>query len=218
MKTVSIIGDSISTYEGYNPQGYAVHYTARETERNGLASVGDTWWMKVIGALDGVLLVNGSYSGSLVSGDAFPAAASKERITDLKDSNGSSPDFILGYIGINDFLSGIPVGTFSTAYAKMLSGLREMYPAAKIICATLVRAYCDGVARWHFPEEKGGVSLNDYNDAIRKACSEEGAITADIALSGLIYETLDGIHPTRNGHEKLAEAWLESISDVKLTN
>ena len=213
MKKASVVGDSISTYEGYNPQGYAVHYTSREIERNRLSSVADTWWMRVIGALGAELAVNGSYSGSLVSGDAFPAAASPERIEVLKGPDGSSPDIILVYIGVNDFLSGIPVGRFSEAYAKMLFGLQKTYPCAQIICATLVRAYCDGVARWHFPEERGGVSLRDYNEAIRNACRQAGVITADIAVSELIYETLDGIHPTRNGHQKLAEVWLESLKD-----
>ena len=42
---------------------------------------------------------------------------------------------------------------------------------------------------------------------------EADVTTADIAASGLIYETLDGIHPTRNGHKKLADTWLESLKD-----
>lgn len=213
MKKASVIGDSISTYEGYNPEGYLVHYTSREIERNSLTSVGDTWWMRVIDALGAELLVNGSYSGSLVTGDAFPAAASFERIDVLKGSDSSSPDIILVYIGVNDFLSCIPVGIFTAAYAKMLSGLKKMYPDARIICATLAKAYCDGVARWLFSEQKGGVSLKDYNESIRKVCMEADVTTADIAASGLIYETLDGIHPTRNGHKKLADTWLESLKD-----
>ena len=47
MRLVSIIGDSISTYEGYNPSGYAVFYDQEMCARNGLKSVYDTWWAKV---------------------------------------------------------------------------------------------------------------------------------------------------------------------------
>lgn len=40
---VSILGDSISTYNGYNPNGYAVYYDEEMQIRNGLKSVYDTW-------------------------------------------------------------------------------------------------------------------------------------------------------------------------------
>ena len=36
MKSVSIVGDSISTYEGYNPYGFAVYYDRGMQELNGL--------------------------------------------------------------------------------------------------------------------------------------------------------------------------------------
>ena len=39
MLMVSIIGDSISTYSGYNPKEYAVFYDAVNQYRNGLTSV-----------------------------------------------------------------------------------------------------------------------------------------------------------------------------------
>ncbi len=44
---VSILGDSISTYSGYNPKGYTVFYDAEMQKRNGLYSAYDTWWAKV---------------------------------------------------------------------------------------------------------------------------------------------------------------------------
>ena len=43
MKSVSILGDSISTFEGFNPDGYAVFYTPASQEANGLNGVFDTW-------------------------------------------------------------------------------------------------------------------------------------------------------------------------------
>lgn len=71
---VSIIGDSISTYTGYNPAGYAVFYTEENIRNNNLQSVYDTWWAKVNQFLQAFLCVNASYSGSKVSGNIFPAA------------------------------------------------------------------------------------------------------------------------------------------------
>lgn len=47
-KRVSIIGDSISTFEGYNPQGFAVFYNEEKQQQAGIANVTDTWWQTVI--------------------------------------------------------------------------------------------------------------------------------------------------------------------------
>ena len=51
MKLVSILGDSISTFEGYNPLGYSVFYDQEMQNKNGLKTVYDTWWAKVNQAL-----------------------------------------------------------------------------------------------------------------------------------------------------------------------
>ena len=105
---VSILGDSISTYDGYNPKGYAVYYDEYMQMRNGLQSVYDTWWAKVNQALGAFLCVNDSYSGCMVSGVDFPAGCSQERIMNLRTSE-YMPDLILIYMGINDFGNGVPI-------------------------------------------------------------------------------------------------------------
>ena len=80
---VSILGDSISTYSGYNPKEYAVYYDEEMQKRNGLNSVYDTWWAKVNQSLCAYLCVNNSYSGSEVSGQKFPAGCCRERVMHL---------------------------------------------------------------------------------------------------------------------------------------
>ena len=108
MRMVSIVGDSVSTFEGYNPQGYAVFYDREMQARNELNSVYDTWWAKVNQALHAFLCVNNSYSGSKVSGKVFPAGESKERLSNLRTTE-YVPDIILVYLGFNDFGNGIEV-------------------------------------------------------------------------------------------------------------
>ena len=39
---ISILGDSISTYEGYNPIGYQVFYQYEKLIKNNLTNVADT--------------------------------------------------------------------------------------------------------------------------------------------------------------------------------
>lgn len=102
MRFISILGDSISTFDGYNPDGFAVYYQGERCQQTGVSSVADTWWSQVINRLDGQLLANGSFSGSLVEGAGFPAGSSQKRIDALSDS-GMQPDVVIVFMGINDY-------------------------------------------------------------------------------------------------------------------
>ena len=225
MRFVSIVGDSISTYEGFVPDGYSVFYDSDMQRRNGLQSVYDTWWAKVNQALHAYLCVNNSYSGSKVAGERFPAASSQQR-TQALHTECCLPDIILIYIGFNDFGNGVPIYPkekgkqfrndplyFMDAYSKMLSGIKHSYPGAKIVCATLARPVI-AHSKWAFPEYYAGISFEEYNRAIRKACRKEGCCLADIGAMNICYETLDGAHPTKEGHKTLYLAWLACLSNL----
>ena len=54
-KNFSVLGDSISTFQGYSPWG-AAHYSPDLGAATGVHTVEDTWWMQVIRALQGRLL------------------------------------------------------------------------------------------------------------------------------------------------------------------
>ena len=228
MRFVSIIGDSISTYEGFNPAGYSVFYNCQMQEKNHLNSVYDTWWAKVNQALNAYICVNNSYSGSRVAGLGFPAASSEIRTGALHTSH-HTPDIILIYIGFNDFGHGTPIKAkglrhfftkdmlfFEDAYSKMLSRIKRNYPNSIIVCATLMRTYIAGVNYWSFPDQFAGIPFNEYNQAIRRICRKEGCYLADIAALNMQYETLDGSHPTNNGHTTLYQAWIPTLSELGL--
>ena len=209
MKYVSIVGDSISTYEGYNPYGFAVYYDYCMSEMNGLKSVYDTWWAKVNQNMHAFLCVNNSYSGSCVSGKYFPAGESIERILNLRTEK-YEPDYILVYIGFNDFANG-RFDTFEDAYNNMLSAIKSNYPNAVVVCGTLMRTVVKGNPDWCFPERFDGVLFEDYNDAIRRACQKNSCYLADLSESDVRYETLDGVHPTAQGHDTIAGEWIRCL-------
>ena len=222
---VSIVGDSISTYEGYNPPEYAVYYDKEMQQVNGLNSVYDTWWAKVNQRTHAYLCVNNSYSGSKVTGNGFPAASSIERISRLKTAS-SSPDYILVYIGVNDFGNGVKIRQdrvtnpgnnnllyFEDAYEYMISQIQEQYTDAKIICGTLLRSKVKRHEDWIFPESYAGVRFEDYNDAIRRITKQKNILLADIAKQNIRYETLDGTHPTAEGHKTIAHAWIKCLME-----
>lgn len=223
MKLVSILGDSISTFEGYNPPGYSVFYDKNTQLRNGMNSVYDTWWAKVNQALKAYLCLNNSYSGSRVTGTGFPSACCDERLLHLGTEQ-YSPNIILVYMGCNDFGYGVKIKrdsflkkdylSFEYAYGKMISRLNQYYPKATVICGTLMKSTVKNREDWEFPERFAGVHFEAYNDVIRRACKKRRCFFADLAGLAFKYETLDGSHPTAKGHKTIAEAWITCLSNL----
>lgn len=223
MRLISILGDSISTYEGCQPPNYSVFYNRFRQQRNGLTDVSDTWWFQVIRFLGGELCVNNSYSGSTVSGGHFPSASSQERLSCLHLGH-RKPDMILVYIGFNDFGTGVRIHpeylhqsdpySFEDSYRTMLTAMQQSYPAATIVCGTLLQTTFRGRQHWVFPQEYAGVGFEEYNDVIRALTAEKNCLLADLAATRLRYETLDGTHPTANGHQTIAQAWNTCLSQI----
>ncbi len=118
-KSLSILGDSISTYSGYNNitkynstiGGNAVAYPGILKT----LSVNDTWWMRTINQLGMNLCVNNSWSGSHTylsgSGNTDASSAWNTRSVNLhNDNTGKQPDVIAVFMGTNDFCQlGSPV-------------------------------------------------------------------------------------------------------------
>lgn len=146
-KQFAILGDSISTLEGYHPNGYKSFYTGENCGRAGVFEMKDTWWGQVIGFFGGELLVNNSWSGSRVtklpaSNQLFPSGCSDERTHGLH-INTTNPDVIIVYLGTNDWAFGAYTGGetrivddedtlyFSWAYSKMLEKLKQIIQTQK---------------------------------------------------------------------------------------
>ncbi|MDE7208597.1 MAG: hypothetical protein K2O31_01820 [Clostridia bacterium] len=213
---ISILGDSISTYEGYNPPHYYVYYTNKVATLNGLASVDDTWWKQVIDNFGGELCVNNSYSGSVVVGMGVKPACSEQRCSGLHSNY--APDVILIYMGTNDRGFEVEIGIeeknnplkFYGAYRLMLKQIKANYPSAKIVCATVPVGYIKGCE--NIPSSDSFLEdVKKYNEAIKLAVKEEECLLADLASSGERYETLEGCHPTKKGHDTLARLWLGNL-------
>ncbi len=139
-KQFSILGDSISTLDGYNPKGYHLFYTGDTCDRTGVREMRDTWWGKVIDYLGGELLVNNSWSGSRVSKlpnqtALFPSGCSDERTGGLHIGE-VMPDVILIYLGTNDWAYGVRAddgGIQREYYQDEKTGLmQERYPCEDV--------------------------------------------------------------------------------------
>ena len=110
----SVLGDSISTFEGVVPKGYSVYYERENRIRTGVVAPELTWWHKVVSALGGRILKNDSWSGCRVSRlhgskKQFPSACSSERTSRLHTGD-SNPDVIVVFLGTNDWFYKNPLG------------------------------------------------------------------------------------------------------------
>ncbi len=141
-KTVSILGDSYSTFKGYNPEGYAPFYP---DANNDVKDVEQTWWSLYIKANGYQLEKNNSWGGTTICGSGyFGRDASASAFTSRVDLLGE-PDIIFVFGGTNDAWAGSPVGeyqysdwtkedcmNFRPALACLLDALQKRYPEAKL--------------------------------------------------------------------------------------
>ena len=134
-KTVSILGDSISTYKGYVPDGYSCFYPYPTAD---LKDVNQTWWMQTINKLGMSLLKNNSYSGTCVStGTGNNATTNDNRLKELLFGT-QTPDIILIFMGSNDAGSQyVSLDTFNSSYKIMLDKIIALCPESEIFIITL---------------------------------------------------------------------------------
>ncbi len=216
----SILGDSISTLDGYSiPDGVAFYEGFRKFEAD-VFTPADTWWGQVIAHLGGSLLVNHSVSMSTVCKHDFyeiPSyGCSDERTAELCAA-GQSPDIIMVYMGTNDWGRGTrlmpenaseegDLSIFSVAYRAMLEKLRKNYPETELWCFTLPVSTCTKREGFVFPYRYGGRHIEEYCEVIRTCAKERGCRVIDLYQSAKPYDTMDFFHPNAAGMKTLADA------------
>ena len=178
----------------------------------------------MIEKLGGTLLVNNSISGSLASRHPLcdiPSYGCSHERTSALGRDGATPDVVMVFLGTNDWGYGVkPVPTspdeednlaiFSVAYSKMLELLKESYPDAELWCFTLPKSKTrEGK---EFPLCYGGVHIEKYCDAIRRATYEHiGCRLIDLYTADRPHSTIDGFHPDLLGMQTIADTVLSLL-------
>lgn len=232
---LSILGDSISTFDGWIPEGYSCYFPMSGE----ITEVGQTWWQKVLRDTGMELCVNSSSSGSTCVGDSasidnFQYGCSECRLGNLIGQNGCFPDIIVVYMGTNDVLKSVPIGdndgtraveegmveNFSDAYSMMLDKLTAYYPNAEIYCCTL-----PPMGDWG--PESGPVFVpfvngqeltsEEYGQRIETIASAKGCRIIDLKNCGITMENMeqyvtDGIHMNPEGMELIYKAVVAAIN------
>ncbi len=113
-KSVSILGDSYSTYEGYlKPDTNEVWYFKdHRIKDNDVACVEQTWWHQLIERNGWKLCQNNSYSGSTISNTGYRNEDYTARAFTNRMDNLGNPDIILIFGATNDSWVPAPIGEY----------------------------------------------------------------------------------------------------------
>lgn len=230
--TISIMSDSISSYDGYVPEGNSAYYP-----KNGVTKPNQMWWYVMNQILGTELLVNNSWSGSCCASGV--RTDTTESSSDIRCGNlGDNPNIILSCMGGNDYSYDCPIGdwngtstptdttTFKEAYAVMLNKMQKNYPNSLIICVSpwyLQRGTDNGVIYTNGL----GLTESDYAKAIKEVADIFRLPFIDIAsLCGFnrynYYPTFcvdsetKPTHPNALGHEVIGKTIAQEM--VKICN
>lgn len=216
-KTLSILGDSISTYTGYsNNTSYnstigdnAVWY---DGSQNGFTTVSETWWMQIINRTGIILNVNNSWSGDQVTKRGL------SRSLQLHNTTGDVPNIIAVYIGINDFRWGKTVAQFEEKYDEMIAGIIDKYENADVYLFTLV--YTSNVKSPDVAPE----NVVAFNAVIEQVAEKYDCTLVDlyndtgINKSNLSAYMVDGtLHPNYAGMDCITECFMDALIDNYIT-
>ena len=220
-KLFSILGDSISTLEGYSVPEHAAFYEGVRRLEADVIFPEHTWWGQVIERLCGTLLVNDSFSGSTVMKHPsymIPSYGCSDKRTEELGRDGLSPDVIMVFMGTNDWGYGTRVepdkygnndkSVFSVAYSSMLEKLKKNYPQAEIWCFTLPISKCERKENFTFPYYYGGRHIEEYCRVIRECAYEYGCKVIDLYGANAPHDTIDGFHPNAKGMKTIADTVL----------
>lgn len=208
--TISILGDSISTYENAS-SGLAAETTNTTIKNNrdyytddrNDVKLNDTWWMQAAQTLGAEILVNNSYSGSrLFYTDSDNSASGfYSRPYNLHDNTGDNagqePDIIAVYMGTNDITHNKKyLGTYeSINYATLIREINGEYvyktpqTSAEAYAIMLhkisvtyenAEIYCFTIIPRVSSKLSNAAIIDDFNNTIKKIAEHQNCYIVDL--------------------------------------
>lgn len=227
-KTISIQGDSISTFAGTITDGNATYYSASHKFVN---SIDATWWGLLINECRMRLIRNDAWSGSRISGTGDNAMCSVARCSNIRHTDSTvdtyqygAPEIIVVMAGTNDVSGNVEMGTangavttYMGAFKTMLVNLKLQCRNAKIVVFQLYRGNVLDYAN------SGGKYQYEYQEAMANLCRRYGVYYIgpeyfDLSFSNLqyctcndslsdygppTYTSTDYLHPNMQGMERI---------------
>lgn len=194
-KSVSVLGDSYSTFEGYmTPETNELWYYANPGGSTDVNDVRQTWWHKFIKDGGYRLCVNNSYSGSTISFYGYSGNDYSPRSFITRMNNLGCPDIIFIFGGTNDSWAGAPVGEY-----KYESLRRDDFFSFRPALAHLLKSMTDRYLNTEIYFLINDGLRDDITESIITVCGHYGV--KYIKLHDI--DKKDG-HPTIKGHAAIA--------------
>lgn len=237
----SIIGDSISSYDGYHNDGTTNSTLAGRSDggmQQYLNSVDETWWKQSADKLGMNVLVDNSWSGSCVFG--IPSNGSQPACGDravnlhcnVGEKNGTTPDIIAAFIGTNDFKNKAALGTYSEELYNTIitDNGNGTYTYAEP--TTFIEGYIIMMHKMTttYPDAKvfcftlhsntwrvDDAALQEFNAAIKTIAADFDAVVVDIYASELDATSAylaDGLHFNAIGMDVVSEVFEAAVLEA----
>ena len=239
-RTISIQGDSITTFAGTITDGNAAYYSVNHKYVN---TIDATWWGLLVNECRMRLIRNDAWSGSRISGARASAMNNTARCAALKNVDSEvdtyqfgAPEIIVIMAGTNDVSGNVALGEIGStdvtnyigAFTMMLRNIKTQCRNSKIVVFQLYRGNNYDYAN------TGGTHQYEYQEAMEKVCKIYGAhyvgpehfgisypntnyFTCDNSMSEYgppTYTSADYLHPNMQGMERVyagVRAYLESL-------
>lgn len=239
-RTISIQGDSITTFAGTITDGNAAYYSVNHKYVN---TIDATWWGLLVNECRMRLIRNDAWSGSRISGAGASAMNNTARCAALKNVDSKvdtyqfgAPEIIVIMAGTNDVSGNVALGEIGStdvtnyigAFTMMLRNIKTQCRNSKIVVFQLYRGNNYDYAN------TGGTHQYEYQEAMEKVCKIYGAhyvepehfgisypntnyFTCNNSMSEYgppTYTSADYLHPNMQGMERVyagVRAYLESL-------
>lgn len=237
-KTFSILGDGNSAFNGYVPSfateaGLTSHFPSGD-----VVSADDMWWGVLAQKTGMTMLKDESWSVNRALSYASSDNTWPSRLAD----GTTAPDYIFVYIGVNDWGSMVPLGTwtdndpssgsfplsfdnvedltFARAIAQICYMLTTTYKQAKIYCCTFYepyggyRAYVPDVV---FPRKNTATvptTTSQFNEIIRKVTDCLGVGLIDLRRESGINFFTESVNTFTADGLYLNKAGMERVADA----
>ena len=216
-----ILGDSYSTFEGWNPQGYATYYQSEGPHyrtkigeavdpKSDVCRVEQTWWHPFIQTTDANLLLNCSWSGTTVCNTGYDGVdacnksfiARLDRLIEQGYFLKNRVDTLILFGGTNDSWAKSPLGERMYADWKK-EDLYSVLPAIGYLFHRLVEC---------LPETRLLCVINsklrpEITEGLVSACEHYG-------VDYVVLKDIDKIsgHPTILGMKQIGEQILDRLT------
>ncbi|MCS6801588.1 MAG: GDSL-type esterase/lipase family protein [Chloroflexota bacterium] len=136
-------------------------------------------------------------------------------VSQLPVALAASPDYVLIWLAVNDFLAGTPLSAYERDLDFLLRSLSEG-TRAQVFIATIPHLGALPALAGR-DQQQLARRVEEWNGVIARVAAANGAVVVDLARAwrdlafSPDYVSADGFHPSDAGHRRIAELFWEAM-------